>query len=265
VRQNKLAVQQELLDRRPEKRFCAFLDILGFKEILQKIENEPRSQVVERLVSALKFLSDETRDPAYGADLPIYEPTEDGLIQRELGDPRLTYVSDCIIISTDHTADGFKALCRKVSKLWLDLAWDGFFCRGGISHGTLFHHSDIVFGTAYLKALEMEKTAEMPRVVIDADVVDFLGGFPATFPLCPPTCHQGPDQRIYLRYFPYHFFPPYAFSWSDYLHRVRGHICDGIEKHQGRVQAKYQFLRDEFNFCVTHFRNQLDPSLRINP
>jgi hypothetical protein len=256
-----LAYQADLLDRRPEKRYCAFLDILGFKEILRTIESERDSQLSGRLISALRFLSEETRDPAYGADLPVYESSVDGLVERELGDPKLTYISDCIIISTAHTADGFKALCRKVSKIWIDLAWDGLFCRGGISQGLLFHYDDIVFGTAYLRALELEKNAKVPRVIIDHEVVAGLGGFPAAFPLCPPTCRRDADENVYLRYFPYWFFPPYSFSWVDYLYRVRGHICVGIEKHEGRIRDKYLFLRDEFNFCVTHFRDQLHPDL----
>ncbi len=206
-------------------------------------------------------MSLEVDEPAYSADLPTYEQTPDGIVERELGDPKLTYVSDCIIISTAHTTDGLKALCRKVSKIWLDLAWDGFFCRGAISEGLLFHQKGIVFGSAYLRALELEKAASNPRVVVDNGIIDAIGGFPGEFPLCPPTCERADDGLVYLRYFPYYFFPPYANDWTNYLFRVRQHIIDSLGSTSGGVRRKYLFLREEFNFCVVHYRDVLEPSL----
>lgn len=254
-------MNDSLLDRRPEPRYCAFLDILGFKEALRIIESDSKSPKAERLISALNFMSEETTESAYSADLPIYETTTEGIVERELGDPRLTYVSDCIIISTEHTFDGLKALCRKVSKIWLDLAWDGFFCRGAISDGLLFHHRNIVFGSAYLRALELEKAASSPRVIFDPNVIASVGGFPGTFPLRPPTSEHAADGYVYLRYFPYYFFPPYAHDWTNYLLRVRHHITENLSSSSDGVHQKYIFLREEFNFCVNHYREFLEPGL----
>jgi hypothetical protein len=251
-----------VLDRRPEQRYCAFLDILGFTALLGAIEGRPQSDEMRHLISALNFMSSEVDEPAYSADLPVYERTPEGLLERELGDPKLTYVSDCIIISTQHSADGLKALCRKASKVWLDLAWDGFFCRGAISEGLLFHHGGIVFGTAYLRALQLEKQAVYPRVVFDSTIIESLGGFPAAFPVCPPTSSRADDGQVYHRYFPRHFFPPYACDWTNYLHRVRCHICKALGSHTGRIRDKYVFLRTEFNFCVDCYRQELEDGLR---
>lgn len=255
---------KSILEMRPEPRYCAFLDILGFKKILETVEGQPDSQETERLISALNFMSTEVGEPAYSADLPVYEQTEEGIVERELGDPRLTYVSDCIIVSTEHTTDGLKALCRKISKIWLDLAWDGYFCRGAISEGLLFHHKDIVFGSAYLSAYELEKSAVSPRVIFDEKVVASVG-FPAAFPLRPPTSERADDGKVYLRYFPYSFFPPYAFSWTDYLIRVRQHICAALASTTDTVREKYVFLRKEFNFCLEFYRQFLSPELLAIP
>lgn len=251
-----------LLDERPVMRYCAFLDILGFKSILEHIEGNPKSPVTERLISALNFMALEVNDPAYSADLPVYELVDDVLIERELGDPRLTYVSDCVIISAEHTPDGLKALCRKVSKIWLDLAWDGFFCRGAISDGLLFHHRNIVFGSAYLNAYYLEPKAIFPRVIIDPKVITALGGFPQAFPLRDPTSSVAADGFVYLRYFPRAFFPPYAHDWSNYLVRIRSHLVDSLATTSGSVYEKYSFLRDEFNFAVNHYRDFLEPGLQ---
>lgn len=253
-----------ILAKRPEMRYCAFLDILGFKSLLKSVEDTSDDPLMERIISVLNFMSAEVSESAYSADLPVYELTEKGLIERELGDPRLTYVSDCIIISTEHTEDGLKALCRKLSKIWLDLAWDGFFCRGGISEGLLFHHQNIVFGSAYLKALALEQVAITPRVVFDDAIISRVG-FPAVFPVLPPTCEMARDGRVYLRYFPYFFFPPYATNWTNYLCHVGEHIVVGLSTTSGRVREKYAFLREEFNFCLEEYRDMLDPSLRPIP
>lgn len=254
-------MKTSLIKMRPERRYSAFLDILGFKRILDIVENNPNSQETERIISALNFMSEELVEPAYGADLPIYEETPDGLIELELGDPKLTYVSDCIIVSTEHTANGLKALCRKVSKIWLDLAWDGFFCRGAISEGLLFHHRDILFGSAYLRALNLEKTAKVPRVVFDETIIKSVGGFPAQFPLRPPTCELAADGQAYLRYFPYMLFPPYAGSWTNYLFQIRSHIFKSLSSTTDAVREKYSFLREEFNFCVQQYSEELEPGL----
>jgi len=214
-----------LLDERPELRYCAFLDILGFKKLLERVENPAADdRDVESIISVLNFMAEEVVEPAYGSDLPVYTLTPDGVLEQELGDLRMISVSDSVIISAEHTPDGFKALCRKLTKVWIDLAWDGVFCRGAIAEGSLFHHSTIVFGSGYLKALELEKAASMPRVVISAEAVQSAGGFPSMFPLCPPTIVVGADGLHYLRYFPWWFFPTYAFNWSNYLFRIRQHI-----------------------------------------
>lgn len=254
-----------ILDRRPEMRYCAFLDILGFKSMLTAIESQPSSVRTARLISALNFMSEEVREPAYSSDLPVYEQTPEGILEKELGDPRLTYVSDCVIVSTEHTQEGLFALCRKVSKIWLDLAWDGFFCRGAISEGLLFHHRDIVFGSAYLQAYQLESTAVYPRVIFDNSIIKSAGGFPAAFPLRPPTSEIANDGLCYLRYFPYHFFPPYTNDWTNFLLGVRAHITKSLAETSAPVRDKYVFLQKEFNFCVNMYRDMLEDGLSPIP
>lgn len=251
-----------LLDESPELRYCAFLDILGFKKLLERVENPAAGRDIESLISVLNFMAEEVVEPAYGSNLPVYTVTPKGVLQEELGDLRMISVSDSMIISAEHTANGFKALCRKVTKVWIDLAWDGVFCRGAIAEGPLFHHGTIIFGSGYLKALDLEKAASMPRVIISGDAVQSAGGFPSVFPLRPPTIELGPDGLHYLRYFPWWFFPPYASNWSNYLFRIRQHIVSGLQNGSSSIRRKYEFLRDEFNFTISQYREALEPGLQ---
>lgn len=108
-----------LLNERPQRRYCAFLDILGFKKLLERVEDPAADdRHVESIISVLNFIAEEVVEPAYGPDLPVYTATANGLLEQELGGLRMISVSDSMIISADYTPDGFKALCRKVTKVW---------------------------------------------------------------------------------------------------------------------------------------------------
>jgi hypothetical protein len=242
-----------------EERFVAFLDILGFSEIVKSIESNNRNDNLDlkRIKSILNFMDEETTDPNYCSDLPIYIETEHGLIERELGDPRLTYVSDCIIISAEPTLDGFKGLSRKIHKITADLAYDGIFCRGAITKGKLFHHNKVVFGTSYIKAYKLEEDkAKFPRVIIDPDITDFFELEEGAVPLAPAFYGKDKDGLYYQRYWTWFLFPPYAGSFDNYLIIVREWIIRHIETFKGnsRVQPKYLWLKDEFNSLVDWWR-----------
>jgi hypothetical protein len=58
-----------------EDRFVAFIDILGFKGIVNNIENG--SECFDKILSTLNFLDEETQESRYGSDLPIYELQDD--------------------------------------------------------------------------------------------------------------------------------------------------------------------------------------------
>jgi hypothetical protein len=164
-------------DELMEERFVAFIDILGFKEIITGIEerNSKDDLIFRKIKSVLNFMDEETYEPNYATDLPIYEETEGRLIERELGDPRLTYISDCIIISAQPTMDGFKGLSRKIHKITADLASDGIFCRGAITKGKLFHKKRVIFDSSYIRAFTLEEEfAIFPRVIIDPEIVNFF-------------------------------------------------------------------------------------------
>ncbi|WP_445216179.1 hypothetical protein ACKWRH_28215 [Bradyrhizobium sp. Pa8] len=204
-------------------------------------------------------MSNEQHEAAYGSDLPIYVLEADHVIEKELGDPRLTYISDCIVISTARTAEGSTALCRKVTKIWIDLLWDGYLCRGAISGGPLIHERGFLLGSAYMDAFKLESEASVPRVIIDKGLREIYDNYPSRFPLYPPTIEKSSDEYLYLRYFPFQFFPPYAFDWSTYLLAARRHLHRGLTESPERIRSKFSFAKDEFNFAVNTYRGMLDP------
>jgi hypothetical protein len=235
-----------------KERFVAFIDILGFTEIVKRIEsnNNVENTDLIRIKSILNFMAEETSDPNYCADLPIYVETEDGYIEKELGDPKLTYVSDCIIISAEPTLDGFKGLSRKIHKITSDLAYDGIFCRGAISKGMLFHHDKMIFGSAYIKAFKLEEKFSInPRVIIDPDILEFFDLSENKMPLAPAFYGKDDDGYYYQRYWTWYLYPPYAGPYENYLHIVRENIIENMKNFEGndRVLDKYIWLKNEFN------------------
>ena len=236
-----------------EERFVAFIDILGFTEIIKEIEESndiATNPSLKKIKSILNFMDEETYDPNYSADLPVYIETENGLIEKELGDPRLTYISDCIIISAEPTLDGFKGLSRKIHKITADLAFDGIFCRGAISKGKLFHKNRVLFGSSYIRAYELEeKFAKFPRVIIDPEIIKFFNLQEGEMPLAPVFYGRDTDGYYYQRYWTWFLFPPYSGGWENYLQIVRQKIIGNLLKYKEieSVHAKYVWLKKEFN------------------
>ena len=223
-----------------ENRFLAFLDILGFKDLIKTIEEEgdAAEQALKRVKSILNYLHEESVESNGQHDLPIYEEKDGVVIERALGDPRISYISDCVIISTEGTFDGFKSLCNKVTKFSTDIACDGIFLRGAITYGKLHHHGPILFGSAYQNAYFLEsKKANYPRVIIDDIVFDVLKSRKNEFPLCPPTIVKDQDEIQYLANFPFQYHPQYVFSWLDFLLKVKGHILHHLNYFDKRVSG----------------------------
>jgi hypothetical protein len=244
-----------------EERFVAFLDILGFTEAVKRIEknNNPENNELRRVKSILNFMSEETTESNYSADLPIYVKKGDELIEYELGDPRLTYVSDCIIISAEPTLDGFKGLSRKIHKITADLASDGFFCRGAITKGKLFHRDKVLFGSSYIKAYELEeKIAKVPRVIIDPDIIDFFELTGDEVPLAPAFFGKDIDGLYYQRYWTWFLYPPHAGSYETYLMTVRSWLMHHLKEFKGNenILFKYRWLQNEFNNLISLWREE---------
>lgn len=80
-------VNVSISDEIMEERFVAFVDILGFKDIVRNIEkdNTPNNLALRTVKSVLNFIDEETYEPNYCSDLPIYEETEEGFVEKELG------------------------------------------------------------------------------------------------------------------------------------------------------------------------------------
>jgi len=234
-----------------ENRFVAFLDILGFKELIFKIEDEGEECAdFKRVRSVLNFLNEESVESNGQHDLPIYEQKEDHILEKELGDPRISYISDCIIISTENTFDGFKSLCNKLTKFSTDIACDGIFLRGAITHGKIYHHGPMLFGSAYQRAYKLESESALhPRIIVDDIVFEELSARKGEFPLNDHAIVKDKDEVSYLANFPFKYHPQYIPSWLDFLLRIKSRILYHLNCYDLRVSGFGTELKNLDKFC----------------
>jgi hypothetical protein len=141
-------------------RYCAFIDILGF----------------QRLIAGLKGTDDQflaLREMLKKVHAPVGQPT----VNRSI-DFRAQSISDAVAISTLPTPEGLVRLFQVIEGLAVDLLKDGYFIRGALTKGKLYHGDTMVFGEALVRAYELENTvARYPRVMITRDVMADIDGF----------------------------------------------------------------------------------------
>lgn len=146
-----------------QKAYLAYIDILGFSELIKSIGNENIEEkdglfFLDNIVTLLKQRMD--YDNEFHPDLDYF------------------FISDSIIlISPD-----FKRICWKASQISDSLIQQGFLTRGGISYGTIIlskdeHIKDDIFkrkniyGVPLIEAYELEKKyAVHPRIIIQKEI-----------------------------------------------------------------------------------------------
>lgn len=164
-----------------KEKFIAFIDILGFKKLIEDSESGDGMTSVEvvELLSCLDAPQDRIIFDEYGPSIcPESSRTENNL------DFKITQISDCTVISTEPTASGAVNLLFVCSKIAFRLLKRGLLCRGYITKGSIYHTDDQFFGSGYQKALAGEacttafqdnvEDVRTPFVELDKYVSDFI-------------------------------------------------------------------------------------------
>jgi len=211
-----------------EKHFVAYLEILGYKEIIE--ENRER-EVAKILKDILE---------------KIQSDTEIAKLFFDDEDLRIKMVSGHLILSSRAK---WSSVFSVSANIQYNLAQYGIFVRGAICYDELYSDAEFIYGKALAKAQKLTaEEALYPRILIDQSFLDAtqLTRTKSYF----STDFDGHIFVDYLRYFKFLYF--YLECDESALQLHRAYVIKNMEKYKGnaKVLMKYKWCKDYHNrFC----------------
>jgi hypothetical protein len=151
-------LQNDDLSRLPtyHERFCAFVDILGFSGLIDKLAmGATEFEEVRGLLRTVHTRSGMRHDGFRDSDF------------------RAQSISDAVCISAKCNNDGLAHIFWVLTSLTHEMLLRGFFIRGAIVKDFLYHDEQMVFGKAQVRAFLLEREVVLyPRIMITGDVVN---------------------------------------------------------------------------------------------
>lgn len=142
------------------KRYISYLDILGFKSLVEKTETDPDE--LEAVAQALEWVAmhKESFEPLFSGQDDV------------LRDRRFYMFSDSICQTVSVTNDSLLALFESISGLCRSLLRRAVLVRGSIVLGEVYEDEQIVFGPGLIHAYMNEnKVARYPRILVSEEVL----------------------------------------------------------------------------------------------
>jgi len=160
--------KETLIDTEP--RIVAFIDILGFSEIINEYDSDSSSNILNELHNTLET-----------AVKVSIESITDSKAKSEFSE-YLEYrmFSDCICLSLPYIEFGndfhiqFQSITTVVKSYQLAMMQKGFFVRGGISIGSFYSDRNMIFSGGLVSAYRLEKATVYPVIGIDKKVLTRL-------------------------------------------------------------------------------------------
>ncbi len=154
----------------------AFIDVLGFEEVMLSDDKERR----EKAIQLLKRVS------SYGASHGVRTESL-GIGEQIIMNAEVTTFSDNVVLSIPicdvkynglggETIKSASSFLTQLITLLISIYWQGLHLgmlfRGAITTGRLYHDGDVVAGEGLVKAVSMEKETRWPRIEIDAAILN---------------------------------------------------------------------------------------------
>jgi hypothetical protein len=153
-----------------ETYYVAFIDILGFSELIKKYDKGLLPNVLDDLKSALDKATDFLKTD--------YVKEEDAFHWKKY--LKVHLFSDCLCaalpikINFNDTFHNFVFFAMYISTYQNLLMEKGFFARGGISIGSFYSDENMIFSGALVESVELEKNAVFPRILIDEKLIEAI-------------------------------------------------------------------------------------------
>lgn len=161
-------------NRKYEFRVIAFLDILGFKALIENTKND--ENLLRKIINAIELLRSEFEhitNPKSELAKMAKELLSDPIVAPDY-DTQAFQISDCLIVSKDATIPGaIEEMIADMSFAIHLLIYNGLLCRGSIALGDVLHTKNYIIGPAYIDAYLGEQKESMPCVSLSKDVYEF--------------------------------------------------------------------------------------------
>ena len=218
-----------------EEKFVAYIDILGFKEMIEQSPEECKD-TIRKIVSQFEEISRFYNFSAISS---------------------CKMFSDCICISCKKSDSYIGSFMQWISFFQANLAENGIFIRGGLAIGRHFENEQIIFSKGLVNALELEKKAVYPRILIHPEIIGLLQdkhikGFPPNF--APKNfALKDNDERYFLDYLNSYRLQGSFFSLKFPFHKNSIEKQIKLNLNNPKIIYKYWWLAEYYNLKVEEF------------
>lgn len=158
----------------------AFIDILGFKDLVYKAEKDQNLQ--KTIFDSLKLLKQFEDNSKWSSKFIRIEESAErkGYDNFEINfKTKCTCFSDSIVVSVEIDEEKineyFSTLVTNLGNIGMYLLEEGVLIRGGLTIGKLHHEEGVVFGSGLIEAYEIEsKLSNYPRIILSQKLIEKL-------------------------------------------------------------------------------------------
>lgn len=233
-----------------EKKFVAFLDILGFKNMIKCTINNIAYQ--KKIMQVLSDIASIRQDNYHGflSEYGVYK--------------EVSVFSDSIVISYSTKLEiggGLFHILIDLISICINLVERGIYVRGAVTCGLMHHDKNICFGPAMVKAYELEEeSAIYPRIIIELSTI------------CEDLKHPGQANSVkmeanYLRGIikrdtkDKKYFLDYLSQWEEFnepedydkfIGNVRKNLIECLQhtEYPEKIQEKYRWFKKYYNDTI---------------
>ena len=216
------------------KKAVLFIDILGFRKIVQNCQENPSN--IQNIYEVLTIIKTHFSN---FTDIQILQFSDSIAISFKANDPG----------SVIAVIGGIQSLIKR-------LIIKGYLLRGGLTYGDIYHDSNVIFGPAMINAYDLESTlAIYPRIIIDKEIIEFGRKYLPDFFNENMTNYifnyvsEDNDEKYYIDYFDkgVETFWEITENEKEFIHSLKQLIENGLKEEDKSVLRKYVWMKDKYN------------------
>ena len=222
------------------KQNVAFIDVLGFSELVFKSQHAQLEQYFRTITDILSEMK-----------------SENSKIQS-------INISDSIILIIPEGLNGFQRLVKAVRKIQRKLLFRNILIRGAISFGEVYFDDarNIIVGKGYIRAYLLEQEAVYPRVIIDPALMTEMGkDRVGLLEMMNGNLNFDPHSNYIFNHNNFTsiendaIFVDYAYSLREdgRISEINGKVYNNIKKNlysEQKLYSKYNWLRNYYLGCI---------------